>query len=296
MRLAGVGVAGYFALVVAPTTNAKLQAFWDPFYLSGSPQHVVHVAWNRLVTLQSHLAMPAALFVVLFALGIAVLVKLHTNAIAVTVPFLWVEMVAIGRVRKYPFLDLRTSHFLLMASLVVVAIGVSGLVFALAAVPVSPGPRSGSRPRAWSARCWPAASSRAASVTCTGPAIPDEDVRSPTLWVAAQQQPRDVIVVNDVGNFGFSYYWPHGSVLFHRNDTGQDFGAEAVAAHAIYTPSRTYAAIFATMSHGGHALASRGAGESDLHRANALEPRRAEGVAPVVRRVAPRAEAPRRGW
>ena len=244
--LAGIGVGGYFAAVVAPTTNAKLQAFWDSFYLSGSPQHVVHVSWDRLVTLQSHLAMPASVFVLFFLCGVAVLVKLRAKALAVMVPFLWVEMVVVGRVRKYPFLDLRTSTFLLMASLVIVAIGAAGLVFALAAAPVA---RNAIR--------YGAAGVVGAGLTAlflAGSvghvhqlAIPDEDVRSPTLYVAAHSGPRDVIVVNDVGNFGFSYYWPRGPVHFHRNDTGQDFGAEAVDAHALYTPARTYAAILGTM-------------------------------------------------
>jgi hypothetical protein len=78
-------------------------------------------------------------------------------------------------------------------------------------------------------------------------AIPNEDVRSPTLYVAAHRRPHDVIVVNDVGQFGFYYYWPRGPLAFHRNNSGQDFGTEAVDANAVYAPQRTYPAILATM-------------------------------------------------
>ena len=234
-----------FPAVVAPTTNAKLQAFWDSFYLSGSPQHVVHVSWNRLVMLQSHLAMPAAVFVLFFLVGVAVLAKLRAKALAVMVPFLWVEMVVVGRVRKYPFLDLRTSTFLLMASLVIVGIGAAGLVFALAAAPVARNAIRYGAAGVVGAVLTPFLAGSVGHVHQL--AIPDEDVRSPTLYVAAHSGPRDVIVVNDVGNFGFSYYWPRGPSHFHRNDTGQDFGAEAVDAHAIYTPARTYAAILGQM-------------------------------------------------
>jgi len=187
--------------------------------------------------------MPTLIFIGFFLLGIIVLVKLRAHAVAIAVPFLWLEMVLMGRLHTYPYLDLRTSHFLLVVSLVVVAIGAVGLLQTVA------------RPRGvYSARVAAVAAVAAGSLLAASFTIgvarhvdkvnmPHEDVRAETLAVAARHSAHDVILVNVAANFGFSYYWPEGSVKIFTNTSGQGFRAEAAAVRAIYLKGRAYADV-----------------------------------------------------
>ncbi len=226
----------YLAFVVNPKLSVGLHAYWTPSYLSGSPVHVLHAAWNRLDALAPQLAMPAIVFVVLFLAGIYELVRLHARALAASVPALWIEMLVVGRLRKYPFLDLRTSQFLLISSLVVVAIGAVGLV------------------RIADARLHVAgavALAAAFGLLFTAGSlkyvhrigIAAEDVKAQTEYVAEHRAVGDVILVNSSGNFGFSYYWPHGRTVLHRDSSGAGFRASVAGVDAVFAPDRTYVAI-----------------------------------------------------
>ncbi len=125
---AGLALAIYFAVVVSPNTNSALSAYWDHYYLRGSPWHMLVVTWTRLGAIERWIGMPEAVFVLLVLAGIVTLARLHATAIAIAVPVLWIELVVVARQRRYPYLDLRTSHFLLVSSLVVLAIGVFGIL------------------------------------------------------------------------------------------------------------------------------------------------------------------------
>jgi hypothetical protein len=236
----GAALGAYVVAAVAPNLNAKLRAYWSSQYLSGSPQHIVDVFWNRLVRLGPDLAMPAAVFVVLFALGLVVLTRVRARALAIALGFLWLEMASVGLLRRYPFLDLRTSQFLLVSSLIVAVLGAVGLVAAARSLPAVRGVKIGT--------------AAASAVTVTLAAlftigcvqhvrdlnIPAEDVRSQTLAVAAQLRAHDVVLVNEAANFGFAYYWPHGHLTFHRDDSGQGFATVVSGVDAIDVPTRTY--------------------------------------------------------
>ncbi len=239
----GVLLVAYFAAAVAPNLNPKLRAYWASQYLTGSPQHIVHATWNKLARLGPDLAMPVAVFVVLFALGLVVLVRVRARALAIAVPVLWVEMAVIGRLRRYPYLDLRTSQFLLVASLIVVALGAVGLVGAARGLPPVRGAEIGTVTAG-------VASVVLAALFTIGFVhhvrelnIPAEDVRSETFAVSAKYRAHDVVLVNESANFGFSYYWPHGHMTFHHDDSGQGFGTQVSGVDAVYIASRTYADI-----------------------------------------------------
>ena len=74
-----------------------------------------------------------------------------------------------------------------------------------------------------------------------------EDVRAQAVYVATHRGPHDVIIVNESANFGFAYYWPHGHVTFHGDDSGQGFNARAVGVGAIYVPDESYTSVFLTL-------------------------------------------------
>ena len=237
----GAVLAGYFVAVVAPNLNPKLRAYWASFYLRGSPFHIIGSVWSRLWALNPYFAMPAPVFILLGAIGLAMLVRLRARAAAIAMPILWLEMLVMGRLQRYPFLDLRTSNFLLISSLVVAVLGAIGIVGFVRRLPI--------------------VTSVAASVVVVlifavlftvgffgyldRLHLPAEDVRSEVLAVAGLRRPNDVILVDQAANFGFAYYWPHGHVTFHRDDSGQGFATQVSGLGAIYIDGRTFDDVLA---------------------------------------------------
>jgi hypothetical protein len=116
---------------------------------------------------------------------------------------LWPEMLVVSAAKKYPFLDLRTSTFLIAVTVVVAAIGVAGVCSLL---------------RPWlrgTLAAGLAALAVAGFVVHVQPYvrshnIANEDVRDQATYVAAHAARGDVIVVNLNSNWGFAYYWPTG--------------------------------------------------------------------------------------
>ncbi len=245
--VAAAGLGAYLGLVVLPTLNPKLKAYWATQYLSGSPLHIVTATWNRLARFTTDLSMPLPMFIVLFAIGVAMLVNVRAPALAVAVPFLWIEMAVMGRLRKYPYLDLRTSHFLFVVSLVVVAIGAAGFLQVLAHS------RGMFDDVARPVLAIVVGGVLAVLFTLTFARevdqlrIPDENVRAEVLAVAERRTADDVVLVNFSGNFGFAYYWPHGTVAFPSDDSGQGFRPEVQGLDAIYARGRTYADVRAAL-------------------------------------------------
>ena len=172
-------------------------------------------SWARLDKLSTLLAMPAWVFIVLFVVGIVALVRLHATAVAIAVPFLWIEMSIVARFDKYPFLDRRTFHFVLIPTVAVIAIGVVWVVVKLARmVPV--------------AGMLLAVLVGAMFVHGIAPSwhefgVPHEDVRAQTAYVAHHMQPNDIVIVNINGSYGFAYYWPRDPVSASRTTIAAGF-------------------------------------------------------------------------
>ena len=146
---------------------------------------------------------PVWLAIPLFMAGLATMVRLGRPATAITVAALWPEMLAVSALKKYPFLEVRTSTFLFAVTVVVAAIGLIGVCSVL---------------RPWLKGALAAGLVAAAVLVFAGGAqpyirsrtIPDEDVRDQTRYVADNDADSDVIVVNLSSNWGFAYYWPVG--------------------------------------------------------------------------------------
>jgi hypothetical protein len=232
----GLVIAGYFGAVIVANTNDKLRAYWNSFYLYGSLWDSLSQVWRRLAHLRLWLGMPALVFVVLVVIGIVALVRLGAPSIAIALPLLWIEMGTVAHLRRYPFLDLRTSHFLLMSSFVVGAVGAAWVVqlvyrwnrlFAV----------GGTVLLAWlfsiGFRPW---------VDTLN--ISYENARAQAHYVANHRTPNDVILVNSGGSFGFSYYWPHGSITTELDDSsGQGFRAQVKGLSAQWMIGRTDADV-----------------------------------------------------
>jgi hypothetical protein len=156
---------------------------------------------------------PVWLAVPLFAAGLVTIFRLGRPVTALTVALLWPEMLALSALKKYPFLELRTSTFLFAITVVVAAIGLVGVGSLL-----RPWLKAGAAAGLTAVAVVALAVAGLAVVAFAGGAqpylrshlIPAEDVRDQALYVAAHAAPDDVIVVNMSSNWGFAYYWPVG--------------------------------------------------------------------------------------
>ena len=205
-----VGLAAYFAGVVLPHTSASLRSYWDDFYLPSSPLHALGDSWTRFYRLAPALGVPALVSVALFGAGCVVCARIGRPGLGLAFGLLWIEMLVVAMARRYPFLDLRTSHFLLVVSLVAITVGFVGLVGALA-----------SRYRLLViVVCFLAATLFLHNSVPYVRArwLPNEDVRTAVAYVADHYRPGDVIVVSLPSSFGFSYYWPGAPIQYVKDD------------------------------------------------------------------------------
>jgi hypothetical protein len=201
----------FYARAVGP----GLTVYWKAFYLPAG--HGLRASLT-FVTGQFDLQHayfglgPAWLAVPLFIAGLVTLACLGHPVTAIAAAALWPEMLALSALRAYPFLDLRTSTFLIAVTAVVAALGVAGLGALLrlglrraGAVPLAAG-------LAAAAVAAAAAGGFAAGAApqVRSQVIPLEDVRDQAHYVFRHAAPGDVILVNAASNWGFAYYWPAG--------------------------------------------------------------------------------------
>jgi hypothetical protein len=236
---AGVVLAVYFAAVVLPHLHSGLQDYWYWYYLRGSLAHMAHGSWKRLENLDAFLAMPPAVFFALFVAGIVALARLGARVLAVSVPVLWIEMALLGRLKKYPFLDERTSHFLFVSSFVVVAIGAIATVYAIGTMLEQVNRVAGQVSVVVMAAVLASLFGIGVAPYLYGFNIPYEGLRTQTRYVAAHRGPHDVVLVDYAASYGLAYYWPHAHLAFRPNQSGLAFEVDVVGIRAVYVRHRT---------------------------------------------------------
>jgi hypothetical protein len=246
--LLGLGV---YKLFYARSVVPGLTRYWGAFYiptgrgLGASVSFVVH----QFAGIHSYFGLgPVWLAIPLVLAGLATIGRLGRPASAVAVVALWAEMLVLGALRKYPFLDLRTSTFLITITAVVAAIGVAGICAVV--------------------RTWLRDGALAAGVAivlaagallgfsiAAGPYVrshllPFEQTRQQTQYVEAHAGPADLIVVSANSNWGFAYYWPHGSPVTRRDRSNLQLYQAVFPAQPriIVVRERDYAQVKASMT------------------------------------------------
>ncbi len=220
-RLAEAAVAaavtGALALGVYVTFDARavvpgLVVFWREYFppagsgFGAKSQFVV----ARLEAIHGYFALgPAWLAVPLVLAGVATIARLGRPATAIAVVVLWPELYAAAALKRYPFLDLRTSTFLIAVTAVVAAIGVVGVAAALSRA--LPWRVAGFAVLAVVSAVALAAFGNAARPYVRSHLIPsDGDVNAQAEYVLHHAGPDDPIVLNSNSNWGFAFYWPVG--------------------------------------------------------------------------------------
>jgi hypothetical protein len=230
-RLGEAVVAGIAALVLIVTVYLSLsnrantggmKAFWAAYMPSPAqlPQYLV----DNVHGLMPLFGMPGIILSALLVSGVLTIAVRGRPATAVAVVLLPLAMIVLGVAKIYPLLDNRTSYFLMTVVAAVAGIGMAGGALAVAEL--------GRRVLGASRRLAVAAAFCALFVLLfaavkiewyrfdgSEPDVPAwtaiamDDVRTPTNYVASNQRPGDVIVVNWLGRYGFAVYWHEGQVV-----------------------------------------------------------------------------------
>lgn len=151
--------------------------------------------------------------------GVAIVTLVRTGrrvGTALMMPIVAIAMVVAAAQRRYPLLDQRTSTFLLVGTIVVLAIGVLGMA------------RLAARAH-WTLGVGVVAVAAVSYIHVASPylrfhPLPPEDVRAQVRYVERHVGPNDVVLVNSSAGYGYGYYANSPSPQFPRtqeaaNDT-----------------------------------------------------------------------------
>jgi hypothetical protein len=199
----GVALAGM--LTVYEVWDARgivpaLTYYWRNYYFArgSGVRHFLSWRWHAI---EQYLGLgPIWLAAPLVIAGVVTIARLARPATALAVCLLFVEMPIVSALRKYPYLDERTSTFLFVVFAVVAGIGVVSIGVALSR---------------WIHAFGAIALALAAAVALTihganyarTQTVPAEDPAQQIAYVDRHRAPGDVIVVNSSSSYAFGYYW-----------------------------------------------------------------------------------------
>jgi hypothetical protein len=204
----GLGVAGVQAAVyltfAAAGDNPAMQRVWAADFVplgDGVGPAGSFVAVRAVEALGRVGFGPWPLAAAVVACGLVALWRARLPVVVVAVGLLAAELVVAGALRRYPFLDERTSLFFTTLLTVCGAIGVAS-VAVWSARRLQTLPLGVAVAVAACALLVPAARASAQHP------MPGSTIRQQVAYVLAHRQPGDTIVVGAAASFGFGYYWP----------------------------------------------------------------------------------------
>jgi hypothetical protein len=223
-------ILGAYLAASARGNNRSLKDFWAANMPSAA--ELPGYLDKQADTLIPAMGAPAVLLLILLACGVATIAAHGRPAAATTVVLLPLAAVTLGVAKVYPLLELRTSHFLLVATAAVAGIGAAGAATTAADL-------AGRFHRRLPPTLVAAALTGVLLVGFAAanlswyrfdgddPRIPIrtmtalEDVRSATAYVRSHRAAQDVILVSGKARYGFVFYWdqdpvrrvPHGNAV-----------------------------------------------------------------------------------
>ncbi|HET6213652.1 MAG TPA: hypothetical protein VFE14_12380 [Micromonosporaceae bacterium] len=232
-----VGAAIYLGASANGRTSS-LEEFWRESFpsLGDLPSYLWQRANGLSPLLGAQRPLQALIFAAFSLFGVLTIAKRQRPSTAVAIILLPVAAVLLGVARVYPLLDLRTSHFLLVAIAAVAGLGVVGAADSTAAFvrTLSPGWRTGLATAicavvlvAFAAdnRRWYRFDGDAPGVDYDAP-MAEEDIRSAVDYVTAHSSPDDVIAISVMSSYGFAFYWQRNpiEVVRYGNAVGWNVG------------------------------------------------------------------------
>lgn len=221
-------------LVVVPHLSESLTSYWNDFYLDGDAGlwALTKVIWSRLDGLAPLLGFRWPLLISMLVItGVIAMKRRNFPAAALAIPILWIEMVFMGMFEKYPLLDQRTSHFLLILTIAVAGIGLEGLVSSLSLR--SSRLATGLLLLAFGMVLWQS------SAFVGSRSFPHDEVRAQTRYVENNHESGDVVLVNALSGKGFAYYWPDQPTFFPTDRFLSGFGVRFDQANIVLAEGRS---------------------------------------------------------
>jgi hypothetical protein len=193
----------------------NLVSYWARYYVpTRNPSAAISFIYLQLRQLAPYMGFRwLALDVTLALAGIAALLWLKRLALAVMFPMTLAIVIVASAARRYPFGDLRTSTFWLVAVPVLMAVAVAAAGRWAAAIDRR-GPLIAA---ALALAVWVAAT----ATYIRSHEIPNEDVRSEVVYVSAHFRPGDVIIVSYAASYAFAYYY-QANPSFPADPAGPD--------------------------------------------------------------------------
>jgi hypothetical protein len=204
--LVGGAIAGMAFLAIAfwivlPGLSPAMYDYWQQAYLGlGDGLYALAVdIWSRISEVISVAGFGGAFSgTVVGILGLTALFRLDRRRTAFGFLALLAVMFVLGVMDVYPFLNVRTSHFLIVTFVVIGAVGILYAVFEL---PIGTGGTT------VALVVFTLALLLAGQPNWRAQSIPNEDVRAQVRYVDENREPGDVTVVNSAGRYGAAYYW-----------------------------------------------------------------------------------------
>jgi hypothetical protein len=194
----GAAMGIVFLVFVARHQNPSLEAFWSDFFV---PTDTSAYDWTlrRLEDIAPFLGTRhVPVIVALAVLGLATLVRLERYALALAAPLLVLVAIAASAAQRYPFLDLRTSIFWLVAVVVLMAVGVAGVIAALARLHLAVAAVALIAVGAtWIHQTQPYFAAHT---------IKYEPLRAEVRYLDAHREPGDVVLVSFPALWGYAFY------------------------------------------------------------------------------------------
>jgi hypothetical protein len=204
----GLGVAlveaSVYLGVAGAGNNQAMQRFWQASFVpfdDGLGAAAAFVAGRVTDTLGRVGFGGWPLAAALVAAGLVALWRARLQAVALAVLVLGAELLAAGALRRYPFLDERTSLFFTTLLTVCGALGVGSAVTWSARRPRTV-PVGVAAALAAGALLLPAAHAGAMQP------MPGSSIGRQVAYVLAHRRAGDVVVVGKAASFAFGYYWP----------------------------------------------------------------------------------------
>jgi hypothetical protein len=199
----------FYVWVASAGDNAAMRAYWSWRYipLDRGVGAAAGFAAERFQAALHDLGLgPWPVAAALVGLGLVALARAGLGGVALAAPLIAVELVVAGALRRYPFLDQRTSLFVSTLWMVLAGIGIAWLAVGLvrwrpAVVLVVAGLV------AVAAVLVPTARKAAATP------LPDADVHGVVRYVLDHREPGDVVVVSYHDSYSFAWYWPDWPVF-----------------------------------------------------------------------------------
>ncbi len=254
---AGAVLGAYAVVFVLPSVNSALTDYWADLYLPGAPVDAFEAIRHRFARVGPLVGGDAVwpLWYLAALFGAVRLWLIGQRVIVLTWVNLLMGLVLLGALERYPFLDIRTSTFVL--------VGISwfaGIGFLHGSLLIAQRSLRGALPLLVAGLATLGLVASAAWPSIWAHTVPPLDVRSQTEYVVEHRREDDVVLIGLLGGYGAAYYWTGAPVSVEFTDvTATGFITWPNDESVVHARDRTREAIGAAVREAVETARRRGA-------------------------------------